>query len=164
MKKLLILITALPLLAFSQEMPIAWRIDSVWNFSPDIVIQAQLGMDSVAISQSETFKYTYDSVGYQNDSVITMFMSKDSVLYVDRMLAHYRADTLWTTPDGMKEACGNTCTVYDCTGGCLKTANCDCSCVGYCVGTSLGVTMGIPAGELTRRRILSFNGNEIPEE
>jgi len=102
-------------------------------------------------------------MAYKNDSAVSIFMHENgrTEVLADRMIVKRYGDTLRTAPD--MYACLNTCTVYDCTGGCLKTANCNCSCVGNCVENNLGVTLDMSFGQLIRQRILLNNGHYIPE-
>lgn len=166
MKYILLLFSFLPMLGYAQEMPIAIRVSNVFVFSPAIIQEAQLGMDSIALTQSKTFEYNYDSVGYQNDSTINLFAHKGSDVYADRMVVKYRDDTLWTTPDPEFTACLNMCKIDDCVGGCYKKTDCGCDCTisGGCSDSNLGISMIMTVGELCRQRILISNEHRIPEE
>lgn len=158
MKKLILLL--LPLFCFGQEMPIAIDTGGVWSISSDVLLEGQLGVDSVLYG-----KIWFDSVEYQSGGLLTLYMHDGTGALVDRMVGVLDNDTLWTTPDPMKERCANSCVaILDCVGGCRKDKHCECFCGGSggCDTRNVAFPLSINFGELIRERILTKYGHYIP--
>lgn len=159
MKKLLLLIITIPLFAFSQEMPIAWKVNNVWIVSPQVEIEAQAAFDSVQSS------YQVDTSFVKFDSVVQIGFTDGVSLFTDCLIGYNDHDTIYTTA---LYACSVTCKNYnEClTGYCYKGTDCKCYCSGDggCSSIYLAIFGEAPIGGVIRNRILISNGHEIPSK
>lgn len=158
--KSLILLILIPLASFSQEVPIGHKHLGSWVFSDEILTQANDAIDSTG------GKIVFDSVAWQNDSVLSLFGMIGSVRHADRMMIDIVGDTMYTSPEIATTVCLNTCFSIDC-GGCLKNSLCKCICAysGGCESVNVAYSgdQSATIGAIIRERILISHGNEIPE-